>query len=162
MNTMDTSAITEVLALADLHCDCFACGVCNGAGLKLNFDVGTDGTASAVWQPSAAFRSYPDRVHGGVVATLLDSAIVHALSARGVAGVTAELTVRFLQSVNVHDPVRVAGWVESERIGVYLCRGEVRQAGVVAVRASGKFMATEWKRIKRTPNHEFPIRLLRS
>ena len=141
MITRDTIATTEVPSLEDLHCDCFACGICNGIGLQLHFDVGSDGIASAVWQPSAAFRSYPDRVHGGVIATLLDSAIVHALCAKGVAGVTAELTVRFLQSVNVLDPVSVAGWVESNRIGIYLCRGEIHQAGVLAVRAAGKFMA---------------------
>jgi len=140
---MDTNATTEVPTLGDLHRDCFACGVCNGTGLNLHFEVGTDGVAAAGWQPSAAFRSYPDRVHGGVIATLLDSAMVHALFARGIAGVTAELTVRYLQSVNVLDPVRVTGWVESDRIGIHLCRAEVHQAGVLAVRASAKFMARE-------------------
>jgi len=142
-STMDTTAaiITEKDALENLHRECFACGVCNHSGLNLHFDVGADGVATAVWQPSAAFRSYPDRVHGGVIATLLDSAIVHALFARGVAGVTAELTIRYLQSVNVTDPVHVTGWVESNRHGVYLCCSEVHQAGLLAVRASGKFMA---------------------
>lgn len=140
--TMDTTAATtEKDALEKLHRDCFACGVCNHSGLNLHFDVGADGVATAAWQPSAAFRSYPDRVHGGVIATLLDSAIVHALFARGVAGVTAELTIRYLQSVNVTAPVRVTGWVESNRHGVFLCSAEVQQAGSLAVRATAKFMA---------------------
>jgi len=127
--------------LEELHRECFACGISNHNGLNLHFDVGADRVASAVWQPSPAFRSYPDRVHGGVIAALLDSAIVHALFARCVAGVTAELTIRYLQSVNVTNPVRVTGWIESNRHGVYLCGAEAHQAGLLAVRASAKFMA---------------------
>lgn len=76
-----------------------------------------------------------------MIATLLDSAIVHALFARGVAGVTAELTIRFLHSVNVTDPVHVTGWAGLRRHGVYLCSAEVHQAGSLAVRATAKFMA---------------------
>jgi acyl-coenzyme A thioesterase PaaI-like protein len=144
MTIKDTTAATTDKMPADLeslHRDCFACGVCNRSGLNLHFDVGADGVATAVWQPSPAFRSYPDRVHGGVIATLLDSAIVHALFEKGVAGVTAELTIRYLQSVNVTNPVHVTGWVESNRHGVYLCCAEVHQDGLLAVRASAKFMA---------------------
>jgi len=141
MNT--TAANTEKApgALEELHRDCFACGVCNNSGLNLHFDVGADGVAMAVWQPSAAFRSYPDRVHGGVIATLLDSAIVHALFAKGVAGVTAELTIRYLQTVQLDAPVQVTGRVESVRHGIFFCAAEVHQSGILVVRASAKFMA---------------------
>lgn len=126
--------------LDDLHRECFACGVCNATGLNLHFDVGEDGVARAVWVPTDSFRSYPDRVHGGVIATLIDSAIVHALFARGVAGVTAELSIRYLKSVHPDSPVEVDGWVESVRRHLHLCRAEVRQSGVLTVRAEAKFL----------------------
>jgi len=122
------------------HKECFACGIGNPTGLHLHFEVGPDGIAFADWQPTPQFRSYPDRVHGGIIATMLDSAIVHALFARGVCGVTAELTLRYVLSVNLTDPVRVTGWVESDRHKLYLCRAEVHQAGELAVRASAKFL----------------------
>ena len=127
--------------LADTHRQCFACGECNQGGLNLHFVIGEDGSASGVWQPSAAFRSYPDRIHGGVIATLMDIAIVHALFAREIAGLTAELTIRYLSRINLHDPVHVRGWVEAVRHQIYQCRAEVHQAGVLAVRATAKFMA---------------------
>jgi acyl-coenzyme A thioesterase PaaI-like protein len=127
--------------LKDFHTGCFACGIGNHSGLNLHFDVGADGVAAASWQPSAEFRSYPDRVHGGVIATLLDSAIVHTLFARGVAGVTAEISIRYLRSIEVRCPVHVRGWVESQRLGIYLCGAEARQSGTIAVRATAKFMA---------------------
>lgn len=130
---------TESLLQAS-HADCFACGVTSPNGLGLHFLVGEDGVARATWQPTPVFRSYPDRVHGGVLATLLDSAIVHALFAQGVAGVTAELNLRFLDKVDPGEPVEVTGRLENQRRGVYFCAAEVAQRGAVVVRALGKFM----------------------
>lgn len=142
ITAMNTHATTiEMPRPADSHQACFACGTSTDGGLKLHFDIDSDGVASAVWQPSPAFQSYPDRLHGGVIATLLDSAIVHALFAKNVAGVTAELTIRYLISVGLDTPVRVTGRVVSKRHGVYLCHAEVHQNGECFVRASAKFMA---------------------
>ena len=131
----------EVEALRNLHQGCFACGAANPVGLRLHFSIRPDGVAAARWVPAPAYRSYSDRVHGGVIATLIDSAIVHALFEKGVAGVTAELQVRYLQSVSLHKPVDVTGWVESVRHGIYHCGGEVHQEGRLVVRSSARFMA---------------------
>lgn len=138
----DTNAITtEMLsALRDSHVDCFACGTGNDSGLSLHFEIGADGVASAVWQPLERFRSYANRLHGGVIATLLDCAMVHALFARGVAGVTAEMTVRYLHGIGFQDPLDITGCVVSERHGIMICRADIHQGGVRAVRASAKFM----------------------
>lgn len=141
MTTMDTNATTDSSTLKDSHRDCFACGGCNVHGLKLHFEVDDNGVAAADWQPSVAFLSYADRIHGGVIATLLDSSMVHALFAIGVTAVTAELTIRYLESVNVMSMAHVSGWVESKRHWIYLCRAEIHQGGVLAVRASAKFVA---------------------
>ncbi len=128
-------------ALKDLHRDCFACGICNPLGLQLHFHVGEDGIAAAVWMPTPDFSSYPDRVHGGIIATLLDSAMVHAIFAGGIAGVTADCRIRYRQKVKLYEPVHVTGWVETERLGVYRCRAEVHQADTLVVWAAAKFMA---------------------
>jgi acyl-coenzyme A thioesterase PaaI-like protein len=128
-------------APSDTHRDCFACGVCNSGGLNLHFDIDSHGMAAAVWQPLPAFQSYPDRVHGGVIATLLDSAIVHALFARGVAGLTAEMTIRYLKGVNLQEPVQITGSMVSVRRSIYLCQAAVHQSRHCCVRASAKFVA---------------------
>lgn len=126
--------------LAESHRQCFACGTRNHVGLKLHFEIDRSGAASGLWKPDATFRSYPDRIHGGVLATLMDSAIVHALFARRIIGVTAELTIRYLHSVNITDEVLIRGWVAGSRHRMYECRAEVHQLGALAVRASAKFM----------------------
>jgi acyl-coenzyme A thioesterase PaaI-like protein len=102
--------------------------------------VGPDGVARAAWNPSEEFKSYADRVHGGVIATLMDSAMVHALFARDVAGVTAELVIRYHHEVAFRESVHVTGWVESSRRGVFYCRAEVRQMDRLAAHATAKFM----------------------
>lgn len=140
---MSTSATIESLPEAESHRACFACGINNNCGLQLHFEIDSDGRASAVWQPSSAFQSYPDRVHGGVIATLLDSAIVHALFAKNIAGVTAELSIRYLKSLSLQEPVHVIGSVISERLGIFLCHAQAYQNGNMAVRATAKFMAME-------------------
>jgi acyl-coenzyme A thioesterase PaaI-like protein len=111
--------------------------------LRLHFEPGPDGGVHARWLPQGAFRSYPDRLHGGVAATLLDSAMVHALFERGVAGVTAELTIRYRHPVTLGDEVEVRGWVEGERHGIFLCRADLRQLRRLAVRATAKFVAMD-------------------
>ncbi len=122
---------------AALHPDCFACGPFHAHGLRLHFEVDGDGVAEAVWNPSGKFRSYPDRVHGGVIATLMDSAMVHALFAKDVVGVTAEMN---RHEVGFGNPVHIFGWVEFSRRGVFCCRAEVRQDGRLAAHATAKFM----------------------
>jgi len=138
---MNATHIEVMPALHDSHRNCFACGFGNPNGLNLHFEIASDGITSAVWQPSSAYQSYAARLHGGVIATLLDSAMVHALFAKGVAGVTAELTIRYLQMVGVADPLHVTGSVERGRHGVYICRADIHQNGTHAVRATAKFMA---------------------
>jgi acyl-coenzyme A thioesterase PaaI-like protein len=130
----------EFPAMESLHRECFACGSANPQGLNLHFEIAGDGAATALWQPQSAFRSYPDRVHGGVLATLADSAIVHCLFARGVSGVTAELTLRYRHAVQLREAVVVRGWIESCRHGVYFCKAEILQSARVAVQAAARFM----------------------
>ncbi|WP_075079560.1 PaaI family thioesterase [Terrimicrobium sacchariphilum] len=122
------------------HHQCFACGKENPDGLNLRFAINPDGVAEGAWQPLQIFSSYPDRIHGGILATMMDSAIVHALFARGIAGVTAELTVRYLHGVGFDSAITVRGWVEASRHRIYQCRAEIIQKDRLAARASAKFM----------------------
>ena len=145
MNTHTTIAdLTEEPALAHpSHDHCFACGKLHPAGLGLRFTADANDAVSAFWQPSATYQSYPDRLHGGVVSTLLDCAMVHALFARGVTGVTAELHVRYLRAASLSEPLWITGRVTSQRHSLYFCEAEVFQESLPVARAAAKFMAME-------------------
>ena len=126
--------------LPDQHESCFACGLGNRLGLHLHFETGPDGVARAEWMPSTAFCSYPDRIHGGVLATLMDSALVHALFARGETCATAEMTIRYLSPANPIEPIAIVGSVENERHGIFFCNAAATQGGHPVARARAKFM----------------------
>jgi acyl-coenzyme A thioesterase PaaI-like protein len=108
--------------------------------LGLVFCVDEAGVTHAIWQPSAVFQSYDERIHGGILATLMDASMVHTLFARGIVGVTVEITVRYHAPVLLGTPVEVTTRLEEQKHGVYSLRAEVRQDGDLAAKANAKFM----------------------
>ena len=112
-------------------------------GLGLAFAVQTDGSVSAEWTCPPGGESYAGIVHGGLLATALDSAMVHALFARGIVARTGELTVRYRHSVRVGEPVTVTARHRSAIHPLHHLEAEIQQAGVLCARARGKFMAVD-------------------
>lgn len=123
------------------HSHCFACSPDSAHGLRLSCHSNPDGITTATWQPSSLFQSYDGRIHGGILATLIDSSMVHTLFARGIAGVTAELTVRYHHPVSVDSEVEISAWLDGEKHGIYRLCAELRQEGRIAAKAHAKFMS---------------------
>lgn len=90
---------------------CFACGKDNAIGLKLEFTHRPDGEALAVWTPAEWHEGWPGVVHGGLLSTVLDEAMSHAVLAAGMTAMTAELRVRFRESAAPGRELTVKGWV---------------------------------------------------
>ena len=148
----------------DAHSHCLLCGDDNVQGLGLSFRVLPDGSVRATFAGSAQHESYPDTLHGGLIAALLDSAMTNCLFARGIVAVTARLSVRYLQPGRLGTPLEVvATLVRSSRSLHYLC-GDVQQSGGVVATATATFkdrtrgpslaagvVATEWASESRGP-----------
>jgi len=90
---------------------CFACGQDNPAGLKLVFTHQPEGAADAVWVPGQEHQGWPGVVHGGLLSTVLDEAMSHAVLAAGLKAMTAELRVRFRRPAPPGGELRIRGWV---------------------------------------------------
>jgi len=73
---------------------CFVCGEENPSGLHLKFTL-CDGKVKTEFVPQKIFQGYKDIVHGGIIAAILDEAMVKAASMQGKQAVTAEITIRF-------------------------------------------------------------------
>ena len=76
---------------------CFACGVRNPIGLKLQFEILPGKRLRTVWTPRPEHTGFQDIVHGGLVATVLDEVMIRLLYALGIRAVTAELTTRLVK-----------------------------------------------------------------
>ncbi|MBN1483746.1 MAG: PaaI family thioesterase [Chloroflexia bacterium] len=120
---------------------CFACGKQNPIGLQLEFERLERGVR-ARFVPTEVYQGYPGLMHGGLVATLLDEAMAHAvLHAEGLA-VTGELKVRMRgQGVPIGAPVLVRGRVTGRRGRLVWAEAEVRdEQERILAQGQGKFM----------------------
>ncbi|PTX90805.1 PaaI family thioesterase [Opitutus sp. ER46] len=124
------------------HARCFACRPRHAGGLGLRFRLQPDGTVCADWVTPAGYESYDGILHGGLIATALDSAMVHALFARNVVARTGELDVRYRQPVTIGCTVSVRAWLTNAYPPLYQLEAEVCQSGAVCAHARAKFMST--------------------
>ncbi len=127
-----------------VHADCIACGLNNTQGLQLKFQVVGEGTVQADFDCEHKFAGYCEWLQGGVIATLLDSAMTNCLFASGKVAVTAELNVRFHAPVAIGRSASVRAWLEKQAHGMSLVRSELSQDGCCKASAQGKFIRAEW------------------
>ncbi len=122
--------------LVDDGC-CFGCGPQNPIGLGLTFDW--DGEVyTSVWTPRKEHQGWADRVHGGLLALVLDEALSRAaLEKQGLHWVTAELTTRLHAPAAIGEPLRVTARIVSVRSRLIVCAGEVRTEANDTMIASG-------------------------
>lgn len=128
---------------------CFVCGLENPAGLHAHFYQVDAFTCVGRFLPAPHHQGYPGRVHGGVVAAMLDETLGRAIwSDRTAWGVTAELTIRYKAPVPLGEMLTVVGRITQNRHRIFEAEGELRLAdGTVAVVAHGKFVRLPLERI---------------
>jgi uncharacterized protein (TIGR00369 family) len=107
--------------------NCFACGRANPIGMHLEIELG-EGSASTTWLAAADFVGWEAKVHGGILATLLDEVMAWAPSSYDSWAVTAEMTIRYRSPANPGELLRARGWVTERRRRIYLVKGEIRGA----------------------------------
>ena len=99
-----------------------------------------DGGVCAEWLPVRHHAGFTDRAHGGILATLLDSAMVHALAAHGALGVTGDLRVRYHRPVPLGIPVTVEAVVTGESGPAYRVSAAISSPDTVLVSAQATFV----------------------
>lgn len=82
-----------------LHDTCIICGIKNPVGLKLQFEVLPDGSVRSEFMCKFIFEGYKEILHGGVIASLIDSAMTNCLFAHDILAFTAELTIKYKMPV---------------------------------------------------------------
>jgi uncharacterized protein (TIGR00369 family) len=93
----------------DQHC--FVCGDKNPVGLHVQFSL-QEGKVKAEFVPQKIYQGYKDIIHGGIISTLLDEAMVKAALMHGMPAVTAEITLRFRNPLFAGEKVRVEAYLE--------------------------------------------------
>lgn len=122
---------------------CFVCGPRNPAGLRLDFRF--DGkNITTEFIPQKEHQGYRDIVHGGILSTLLDEAMVKLAIAMEKPAVTARMDIRLKKTVSVGDRVRVeAGIMRETRKTINVYARAVNTASVVVADATGTLVKME-------------------
>jgi uncharacterized protein (TIGR00369 family) len=119
---------------------CFVCGPANAAGLQARFEC-ADGRARGTYLPRAEHQGYAGISHGGVLASLLDEAMVYASATLGRWVTTAELTVRYSRPAATGAPLTITAEVTRHARRLVECRAEIRDAGgALIAAATGKLL----------------------
>jgi len=121
---------------------CFVCGVKNPAGLHAHFYQVDATTCVGRFLPADHHQGYPGRVHGGVVASMMDETLGRAVWGDAKTwGVTAELTIRYRNPVPLGEMLTVVGRLTRDTRRLFEAEGELITAdGTVAVVAHGKYI----------------------
>lgn len=123
--------------------NCFGCGTLNAGGLHLRFyELPGEEGVWAPFTPTAAYEGYGGMIHGGIVGTLLDEVMAWSLYRTGTWAVTATMSTRFRQPVEIGVPVRLVGTPLQDRGRLIDVRGEVRRASddVLLAESTARFM----------------------
>jgi len=128
---------------------CFVCGVENPAGLHAHFYQVDDVTCVGRFLPADHHQGYPGRVHGGVVAAMMDETLGRAVWGDAKTwGVTAELTIRYKNPVPLGEMLTVVGRLTRDTRRLFVAEGEMMTAdGQVVVTARGKYVKIPLERI---------------
>jgi len=137
---------------------CVVCGRQNPHGLKLSLQVDADtAQVRCDFLPHSDHVGFEGIIHGGLLATVLDEAMVWAATWRGRRFcVSGELVVRFRQEARVGEKLTVTAEVETSRPRLIQAVGKIfNSQGELLATASGKYVPVTPDR-----HHQFVATLL--
>ena len=119
---------------------CFVCGEKNPFGLSIRPRMDPErGESAAEGTFPEHFQGWAGIVHGGLVATVLDEAMIYAARATGLLCVTGEITVRFIKPASTGVAYTLKGRFLEDKGRIVLAESELVDAsGEHVARASGK------------------------
>ena len=92
---------------------CFACGMNNPDGLRIEWKVeGLCTTAEFI--PDQKYQGWKGILHGGIIATLLDEAMTRLAWVVLGGALTAEMTIRYVIPAKIGEKLLIRGEIVSE------------------------------------------------
>ena len=112
----------------------------NPFSFQLIFEKNGDGTVSTHFKGDYKHEGYEGLMHGGILSTLLDTAMAHCLLIKGIEAMTGELNVRFISPVTSNSTLKIKAWVVSSLPPLYHLKSQIEVAGSLVCKAKAKFM----------------------
>jgi len=135
---------------------CFICGIHNDKGLHTKYYELENSKVVGVFEGDTLHQSFPGRMHGGIIAALLDETIGRAMQIGNPErwSVTAELTTRYLKPMPLNETLYVVGWIENSRRNIHYGEGYICNKNMeILATAKAKFFETHIKDILHDHEH---------
>jgi acyl-coenzyme A thioesterase PaaI-like protein len=108
--------------------------------LGLTFSPSSSGGVEATFYCDVRYQGYPGFLQGGVIATLLDSAMAHCLFQKGIAALTGRMEIQFKKPVRIGEMVQIKADLLEQRGPLYRLWAEVTQGRSLCAKTSATFM----------------------
>lgn len=120
---------------------CYVCGKDNPSGLQAVFEIDRNTrTILGRFTPRQEHEGWQGIVHGGIVAALLDEAMVKLAAHLGIHAVSAEITVKFKTPAAAGEEIAITGKIVKESSRLVEAEAIVSKGLVVVAEAKGKLL----------------------
>jgi acyl-coenzyme A thioesterase PaaI-like protein len=121
------------------HQNCFACGSNDGMGLGLKFYRHEDGAVFGSFFAHPKYEGYSGIIHGGIIATLLDSAMTHCLLLKDIPAFTGRLSVKYSTPIPTGTVVELEARIVDQFHEMFILEGKALVDGKRAASAKAKY-----------------------
>ncbi len=132
----------KVIGAQQRAAHCIVCGKENPVSFGARFFNLEDNKVAVELNPTEIMQSFPDRMHGGIVSTILDELLNRTIlqeNPRAIS-VTIELSIKFRKAIPLDRPMRGISWIVKQRSRTYDAEGIlVLEDGNIAAEAFGRF-----------------------
>ena len=120
---------------------CYVCGKDNPSGLRAVFEIDKNTrTIIGRFTPRQEHEGWQGIVHGGIVASLLDEAMVKLAAHLGIHAVSAEITVKFKAPAAPGEELVITGKIAKEASRLIEAEAIVSKGLIVVAEAKGKLL----------------------
>jgi len=130
---------------SNFHRNCFACGSNNGIGLGLKFYKHEDGTVFGNFFADPKYEGYSEIIHGGIVATLLDSAMTHCLLMKDIPALTGRLSIKYSTPIRTGTVVKLEARIVDQFHEMFILEGKALVDGKRVASAEAKYRSMKRK-----------------
>ena len=125
------------------HSRCIFNGNPIARGLNLVF--ADDGSLNAVFICGKQHQGYDGKVHGGVIAAIIDASMAQCLMGHGMVGYTTDLAIRYRKPLAVGKRARLKTVItKTEAKGLLVSlKTDIEQNRLNAIRATGRFYISD-------------------
>jgi hypothetical protein len=129
---------------------CIVCGLYNDFGLKIHFFETINNEVICKTNISDMYQSYPDRLHGGMICTLLDEILGRVNMINNPEGwaVTAALDTRYIKPVPLNEEIFIVAKTTRDNRLLYEAEGSIILSdGSIAAKSHGKYVKSTFDKI---------------